>query len=192
MSKLDYEKKYFTRSKGGYSPFPNFGTKFSNSFFPYMTKFWNNLNLSTQVMMLPEFKVQLKKELKPTKFKHLSRGSKIGNSLLTRIRLNRSDLNLHRFDIGLHDTPECVCHATESSIHYLMDCFLYSGERQTLYNLVEHYIPNFSKISKAKQFEILLMGICPENPDFTTTNTKISIAVQQYILKTKRFKEINP
>ena len=122
MSKLDYDKKYFTRSKGGYSPYPNFGTKFSNSFFPYMTKLWNNLNVSTQVMMLPDFKVQLKKELKPQKFKHLSRGSKIGNSLLTRIRLNRSDLNLHRFDIGLHDTPECVCHATESSIHYLMDC----------------------------------------------------------------------
>ena len=73
-----------------------------------------------------------------------------------------------------------------------MDCFLYYGERQTLYNLVEYYIPNFSKISKTKQFEIFLMGICPENPDFITTNTKISIAVQQYILKTKRFKEIHP
>ena len=97
---------------------------------------------------------------------------------------------MHRFDIGLHDTPECSCHAkTESSIHYLMDCFLYSGERQTLYSLVEHYIPNFLKISKTKQFEILLMGISPENPDFTSTNTKISIAVQQFILKSKMFKE---
>ena len=192
MSKLDYTKTHFTRSKGGYSPYPNFGMKFSNSFFPFMTKLWNSLNFSTQIMMLPDFKVQLKNELKPMKFKHFSRGSKIGNCLLTRIRLNRSDLNFHRFEIGLHDTPDCSCHATETSIHYLMDCFLYSGERQTLYNLVEHYIPNFSKISKRKQFEILLMGICPENPDFTTTNTKISIAVQNYIFKTKRFKETNP
>ena len=158
-----------------------------------MTKLWNNLDLSTQVMMLPDFKAQLKRELKPIRFKHFSKGSKIGNSLLTRLRLNRSDLNFHRFEIGLHDTPECSCHAKrESSMHYLMDCFLYYGERQTLYNLVEHYIPNFSKISKTKQFEILLMGICPENPDFITTNTKISIAVQQYILKTKRFKETHP
>ena len=192
MSKLDYDKKYHTRSKGGYSPYPNYGAKFSNSFFPYMTKLWNNLNVSTQVMMLPDFKVQLKKELKPLKFKHLSRGSKIGNALLTRIRLNRSDLNLHRFDIGLHDTPECVCHATESSIHYLMDCFLYSGERQTLYNLVEHYIPNFPKLNKTKQFEILLLGINPENPEFFTTNTILSIAVQTFILKTKRFNETYP
>ena len=86
MSKLDYAKNYLTRSKGGYSPYPYFGKKFSNSFFPYMTKLWNNLDLSTQVMMLPDFKAQLKRELKPIRFKHFSKGSKIGNFLLTRIR----------------------------------------------------------------------------------------------------------
>ena len=111
MSKVDYAKKYLTRSKGGYSPYPNFGVKFSNSFFPYMTKLWNNLKVSTQVMMLSDFKEQLKKELKPVRYKHFSKGSKSGNSLLTRLRLNRSELNLHRFNINLHDTPECVCHA---------------------------------------------------------------------------------
>ena len=153
-----------------------------------MTKLWNNLNVSLQVMMLPDFKHGLKKELKPHRYKHYSRGSKIGNSLLTRLRLDRSDLNLHRFDINQHDSPECACHAkNESSIHYLMDCFLYSGERRTLFSLVEHYIPNFFKLSKRKQFEILLMGISPENSDFITTNTIISIAVQQFILKSKRF-----
>ena len=183
-------KKNISRSKGGYSPYPYFGTKYSNSFFPYMAKMWNNLDVSTQVMQLPDFKMQLKKELKPTKYKHFSKGSKIGNSLLSRIRLNRSDLNLHKFDIGLHETPECSCHAkSESSIHYFMDCFLYAGERQTLFNLVEHYIPYFPKLNKRKQFEILLSGISPENPEFHTTNTKLSIAVQKFILKSKRFHE---
>ena len=38
MSKLDYEKKYLTRSKGGYSPYPYFGTKYSNSFSPIRPK----------------------------------------------------------------------------------------------------------------------------------------------------------
>ena len=84
-----------------------------------MTKLWNNLNVST----LSDFKEQLKKELKPSRYKHFSKGNKIGNSLLTRLRLNRSELNLHRFDINLHDSPECACHAKfESSIHFLMDC----------------------------------------------------------------------
>ena len=92
-------------------------------------------------MMLSDFKVQLKKELKPTKYRHFSKGSKLGSTLLSRIRLNRSDLNLHKFEIGLHDTPACDCHEkSESSIHYIMDCFLYDCERQILFNSVEHYI----------------------------------------------------
>ena len=192
MSGLDYEKKYLTRSKVGYSPFPNFGTKYSNSFFPYMAKLWNNLSVSTQVLMLPDFKLQLKKDLKPMRYRHFSKGSKIGNSLLTRIRLNRSNLNLHRFDIGLHDSPECQWFAkSESSSHFIIGWFLYSGEHQTLFTLVEHYIPKFSKFSKKKKFDILLMGICPENNEFITTNVKISIAVQKFMLKIKRFHEID-
>ena len=144
MSDLDYAKKYLTCFKVGYSTYPNFGVKFKNSFFPFMTKCWNELDVSTQVMPLSEFKEQLKKDLKPTKFKHFSKGSKSGNSMLTRIRLNRSDLNLHKFSIGLSDSAGCICHANkESTIHYLTECFLYSGERQILFDLVEHYIPNF-------------------------------------------------
>ena len=59
MSNVDY-----ARSNGGYSLYPNFGMKYANSFFPYMTKLWNNLNVSLQVMSLPDFKVELKKRVK--------------------------------------------------------------------------------------------------------------------------------
>ena len=125
MAKLDYDKKYLPRSKVGYSPYPRFGKKYSDSFFPYMTKLWNNLDVSTQIMMLPDFKIQLKKDIKPIRYRHFSKGSKLGSSLLSRIRINRSDLNQHKFEIGLLDTPACSCHAkSESSVHYIMDCFL--------------------------------------------------------------------
>ena len=157
------------------------------SFFPYVTKLWNNLIVSTQLMALPDFKDYIKIEFKPIKIKHYSKGSKIGNTLLTRIRLDRSDLNLHKF------TPECLCHANkESSLHYLIECFLYSGERQTLYNLVELYIPKFLQLTKSKKYEILVMGINTDNPDYYFTNTKISIAVQHFIFATKRFSDLSP
>ena len=134
MSEIDYAKKYLTRSKGGYSPYPNYGVKYGNSFFPYMAKQWNNLNVSTQLMALPDFKDQLKMELNPKKVSHFAKCSKLGNILLTRLRLDRSDLNLHKFTIGLVETSECLCHANkESSLHYLIECFLYSGERQTFF-----------------------------------------------------------
>ena len=107
---------------------------------------------------------------------------------LTRIRLNRSHLNLHKFSIGLSDSAGCICHANkESTIHYLTECFLYSGERQILFDLVEHYIPNFKNKSRVKQNEILLMGINKDQPEFNSTNTTIAIAVQRFILTTKRF-----
>ena len=65
-------------------------------------------------------KNKLKVDLKPLKCKHHSVGSKEANSLLTRLRTGK---------------------------HYLLDCFLYSAERQTLYSQVEHYIRNFTHIS---------------------------------------------
>ena len=184
MSELDYSKKYLTRSRGGYSPYPNYGVKFKNSFFPYMSNLWNRLNVSTQLLELTEFKQELKKELKPVKYRHFSKGSKVGNCLLTRLRLERSDLNLHKFNIGQIDSPECSCHAKyESSLHYLIDCFL----NVTLSNLVESYIPNFKTMCKNKKYEVLLMGIDPENPEFVHTDTILSIAVQKFIFETKRF-----
>ena len=100
-----------TRSKGGYLPFPNYGTKFQNSFFPYISKLWNNLDNCTKTLSLVDFKLKLKNMLKPNKIKHFDKGSKNGNTLLTRIRLDRSDLNQHKYSIGKSDSPECVCHA---------------------------------------------------------------------------------
>ena len=149
---------------------------------------WNNLDVSTQLLDLKDFKNQLKKEIKPPKFKHFSKGSKLGNSLLTRVRLERSDLNLHKFNIGQSDTPECLCHAkNESSIHYLIDCFLYAGERRILFDLVEYYIPSFKTMNRNEKYKVLVMGIDPDNPEITQTNVSISIAVQKFIFETRRF-----
>ena len=174
----------------GYAPYPNYGQQFKKSFFPYITSLWNNLEVETQLLTVPDFKMKLKEKLKPKKFKQYSKGSKIGNTLLARIRLQRSDLNLHKFSIGQSESPECICHLKyESSEHYLIDCFLYSCERQILFNQVEHFIPNFINFSKSKKYEILLNGLKSDNPEFNSTNTSILIAVQNFILKTKRFSD---
>ena len=137
-----------------------------------------------------DFKSKLKSDLKPNKIKFYSKGSKVGNILLTRIRLDRSELNLHKFTIGQSDTPQCLCHAEqESSLHFMINCFLYSVERQVLFGQVEQYVPNFSNFSKKKQYEILVFGIKQENPEYYYTNRIISIAAQNFILKTKRFSD---
>ena len=97
---------------------------------------------------------------------------------------------MHKFIIGQADSPQCDCSAKkESSLHFLVDCFLYSNERQTLYSQVEYYIPNFQTLNKRRKYEILVFGLHPENNEYNYTNMKISFAVQNFILKTKRFSE---
>ena len=187
LTKLDIEKRQ-TRFKGGYGHYPNYGHKFLNSFFPYISKLWNSLPVSTRILEVADFKCQLKLDMKPAKYKTFSVGYKYSNSILTRFRTGRTDLNLDRFTIGLSTDPSCQCHhKVESSEHFILDCFLFTVERQKLFEQVEHLIPNFSKFNKKEKFHILTRGVEALNPDFYYTNKKLSLAVQNFIIKTKRF-----
>ena len=100
LTKLDWEKKYVLRSKGGYLPYPFFNQKFLNSFFPFISKQWNNLPNSTKSKNLYDFKTQLKIDIKPERHKHFSFGPKESNQVMTRFRTGRTNLNLNRFTIG--------------------------------------------------------------------------------------------
>ena len=42
-------------------------------------------------------------------------------------------------------------------------------------------------MTKTKKYEILVMGINTDDPDYNYLNTTITIAVQNYIFKTERF-----
>ena len=127
-----------------YTPFPRLGKHFSDSFFPHFCISWNKLeNDIKSEIDISIFKEKLKLKLKPKRFKHFSRGSKRGNSLLTQLRVGRSFLGQHSFTIGLSESPDCLCHRVESIEHYLLDCFLYNEERRTLFDSVEQLIPKF-------------------------------------------------
>ena len=67
MTKVDYNKTYLIRSKGGYFPYPLYSHRFKNSIFPYVTNLWNNLETSIQVLPLADFKSRLKHEVKSPK-----------------------------------------------------------------------------------------------------------------------------
>ena len=192
MPKMDLENSHNLRKKGGYIPFPYKGGKFEQSFFPKTTKMWNDLPKNIQLKDLDEFKIGIREMIKPPKYKHFLRGSKIGNSLLTRIRVGRSELNQHKFTIGLEVSPECLCHfRSESPEHYFLDCFLYSNERQTLFSLIEYYVPFFKNSNKKKKLEIILKGVNFDNDDFLKTNTILMKSVQNFILKTNRFSHVD-
>ena len=90
--------------------------------------------------------------------------------------------------IGKVNSPECLCHCKEESPqHFFIECFLYSQERQHLFDLFEHYIPNFKKLSKKLKLDIIMNGLERDNLDYLHLNTTLTLAVQFFILKTKRF-----
>ena len=110
--------------------------------------------------------------------------------MLTRLRVGRSDLQQHKFTIGLVDSPECQCFfKSESTEHYFLQCFLYSPERQRLFDLIEHFVPNFSNLKKKQKLDLILNGIDTDDPDYYYTNKKLTLAVQEFIIATKRFSD---
>ena len=188
LTNLNVHHEYNLRGKVGYQPYPHYNIKFQNSFFPYISKLWNNLPLSLTCLDLVNFKEQLKVYLKPKRIKCYNFGSKEGNILLTRLRVGRSDLNLHKFTIGQTDDPQCLCFEKfESPEHFLLDCFLYTVERQNLFDLVEQIFPRFPLLSKKEKYLILTTGINNTDSLYNYTNSKIFNVVQKFLIETKRF-----
>ena len=182
------QKENNTRSNKFYKEFPHCGKQFSDSYFPHFTKSWNNLENSLKTEIdLELFKEKLKIKLKPKKFKHFARGTKVGNKFQTQLRVGRSDLNLHKFTIGLSETSACLCDRVESVEHFLISCFLYTEERSSLFSSVQQLVPTFNKQSKTKKLDILLNGINLNSKEPDSRNTRIMLLVQNFILKTKRF-----
>ena len=185
----EYVPNTNNRSAGKLKEFPYTGKEMANSFIPNFTKKWNRLDSSVKVEKdITKFKDMLKLKLKPKKYKHFSRGPKKGNRLLTQLRVGRSFLNAHRHAIGLSDSPICSCYFPhETPKHYLLQCFLYTTERQTLFSRVEQLLPNFRKFGLTKQFETLLHGTQTDNKDYFHVNLQLQNLVQNFITSTKRF-----
>ena len=65
---------------------------------------------------------------------YLTTGSKLGNMLHTRIRLNASDLKEHRTGLGKSESPTCDCGASkESTEHFILSCPLFLSARTWLF-----------------------------------------------------------
>ena len=164
---------------------------YANSFFPYFTKKYNLLDKNIRNQNMQEFKASMAEKLKPSKRKQYATGFKHPNSLLASIRLGRSELNAHKFRIGLAPTMACEqCDniTPESPIHFLTSCTHFTEMRQTLYGQIEReFIPNFKRIPLKRQFEILVEGFEPDNFEMRKINAKILKLTQTFIYKTKRF-----
>ena len=189
-----HNKTINTRSSNKYIEFTFKNDTFNKSFFPFVTKLYNNLDLS--IRNLPnslDFKEQLKAKYKKKKVKHYSRGiSKYANSLHTQLRVGQSYLNSHGFKINLREDDLCLCHRSETVSHFFLDSFLYQEERDELCKKISQYLPRFQTFSKTKKLEIILNGFNLSNTEPDPRNILVTFAVQKYIMKTNRFYPSSP
>ena len=76
----------------------------------------------------------------------------VGNKLLTIIRVRRSYLNEHSYQIRMDPSPKCAClYSHKSPLHYFLDCPMYNEERQTVISVFEQYLPKFITYAKTKK-----------------------------------------
>ena len=139
-------------------------------------------------MDLVEFKLELGKIMKPKKHRLHNVGSKYGNSIHTQIRLNCSQLNSHLYSFALSPTPNCLCQALETTKHFLLDCFLYSNERNELFTKLAGVLEKKSvdNYNRTDLIQILLYGEKPQIYEKYNHNKLIFRYVQDFLIKTHR------
>ena len=110
---------------------------FKNTFFPYCINEWNNLTVEIRnSKSVSAFKKLIKFKKKKKENSLFSIYDPLGVKLLTRLRLQFSHLNEHKFRHGFEDTVNTMCargSEVETTEHFLLRCHLYSPQRLELF-----------------------------------------------------------
>ena len=137
--------------------------------------------------MIAIFKSRLLSFIRPIQSDVYNIFDPIGLKFLTRLRLDFSHLNEHRFRHNFQDclNPLCSCSLqTEDTIHYLLHCHHFSQHRIDLINSVKYIFEDFDSLSDNAKKDLLLYG----DPRFDINKNKFILeATLFYIKSTERF-----
>ena len=100
-----------------------------NSFFPSVIRAWNSLPKDTkQSPSISSFKFGLNRDMnKPPKY--YNTGTRMGQILHSRIRLECSSLNPHLYIKNIVPEPTCQCGGFKSSYHFFFVCPIFIDAR---------------------------------------------------------------
>ena len=167
---------YNTRNSSALQPPLIRRSLYSNYFLPSTVRAWNNQPAEAQSCpTLPSFKNYYKNKTvkKPS---YYYEGSRIGQILHSRLRMNCSSLNQHLYKRHLVQSPNCNCGEIESNEHYLLKC-----PRYLIYR--ESFISNL-RLPIRMSVNILLSG----SVRLTVEQNKLIFRnVQKFIIASNRF-----
>ena len=111
----------------------------------------------------------------------------LGVKLLSRLRLQFSHLNEHKFRYGFNDTinPMCPCGTEiETNEHFLLRRHCFSSQRSELLNNLYNLGPPFSKLNNKEKVAYLLHG---STSNQNTCNKVVINLVIKFLKSTGRF-----
>ena len=152
---------------------------------------WNQLDQSIKnCPTISGFKLQLVHLVRPTKKSIFGVHDIEGVRLLTRLRVQFSDLRGHRFRHRFHcSNPMCLCHTgSEDNEHFLLHCPRYTNYRKDLLDRVSKIDDrDLDSLTSKDLCNLLLCG----NAQFSfETNHSIIESTITFIKSTKRFEQI--
>ena len=112
----------------------------------------------------------------------------LGVKLLSRLRLQFSQLNEHKFRHGFGDAVSPMCGRNveiEDTEHFFLRCHFYSIQIFELFNNVNKVDPSFTQLYTKEQVNILLYGYPPNKSN--ALNQDIIKFVINFLKKSGRF-----
>ena len=109
---------------------------FYNSFIPATICVWNDL--SDEIKTAPSvasFKYRLNNTLKKPP-KYYNTGSRIGQILLARLRMECSSLNAHLYRENIVPSPTCSCGGFESTYHFFFQCSTMQSPEEGIFRTI--------------------------------------------------------
>ena len=187
----DFIPKPSLRYSTRFSPLPNFKVRtelFRNSFFPYTVNEWNNLdNIIKSFESYSMFRKKMLNLIRPKCNDIYGIYNPTGLKLLTRLRLDLSHLNDHKFNHNFKDciNPLCSCSlSVENNVHFFLHCHHFSLQRQNLMNNIKSIDKDIINETDSDLVNILLFGSSKYQYHINSKILSFSIG---FILNTERF-----
>ena len=184
------QNKYPLRSvsSGKLKCIPSKTKSFSKTFFPYCTDEWNKLNPEIRnAKSIYKFKKSIITEKLENSLYNVH--DPIGVKLLSRLRLQFTHLNEHKFRHGFNDTvnPMCPCGTdVETTEHFLLRCHCFSTQRSELFDYLYRLDLSFSKLNTKEKVAYLLYG---SRNNSSCLNKEFIKLVIKFFKSTGRFNE---
>ena len=163
---------------------------FQNYFFPHSVNQWNQLNPEIRnSTSLHIFRKGLFRLIKPLENSIYNIHDPLGIKLLTRLRLEFSQLRDHKFRHNFQDTlnPMCTCSLEpENTSHFLLHCHNHDNPRITLMSDLSTIDPSICFLNETYLVHLLLFG---DKKYDLATNQKILKATIVFLKESSRFDE---